>query len=97
METAVVEKSTGEILSLSDIWKSFNGVPVLKGVNMTLKEGEIHALLGGNGSGKSTLMKIISGIYSRDAGTICVDGEEVEFQNPAQAHQGRIYLVPQEP
>lgn len=97
METSVIENSTGEILALSDIWKSFNGVPVLKGVNMTLKEGEIHALLGGNGSGKSTLMKIISGIYSRDAGTVRVDGEEVVFQNPAQAHQGKIYLVPQEP
>lgn len=97
METPVIENSTGEILALSEIWKSFNGVPVLKGVNLTLEEGEIHALLGGNGSGKSTLMKIISGIYSRDAGIVRVDGEEVVFQNPAQAHKGRIYLVPQEP
>ncbi|WP_020610755.1 sugar ABC transporter ATP-binding protein [Sediminispirochaeta bajacaliforniensis] len=96
METAE-EKQKEEILVLSNIWKSFSGVSVLKGVNMTLREGEIHALLGGNGSGKSTLMKIVSGIYGRDAGTILVDGEEVVFQNPSQAHLGHIYLVPQEP
>lgn len=85
------------ILEAENIWKSFNGVSVLKGVGITLNKGEVHSILGGNGSGKSTLMKIISGVYQRDAGKITMNGEEVLFQNPAQAHLGGIYLVPQEP
>ncbi len=86
-----------KLLELTGIWKAFNGVDVLKGVDLTLNRGEIHSLLGGNGSGKSTLMKILSGVYRKNAGTIRIEGAEVTFQKPSQAHEGGVYLVPQEP
>lgn len=85
------------LVSLKGIWKVFSGVPVLRGVDIDLLSGEIHALLGGNGSGKSTLMKILSGIYTADAGSIELNGTPVTIQNPAHAHQLGVYLVPQEP
>jgi len=85
------------LAALKGIWKSFNSVAVLKGVDLTLERGEIHSLLGGNGSGKSTLMKILSGIYRKNSGKIIIEGKEVNFLNPSQAHEHGIYLVPQEP
>ena len=69
----------------------------MKGVSLDLYKGEVHALVGGNGAGKSTLMKIITGLYKADAGTLEVSGEEVTFSSPADAHTQGIYLVPQEP
>lgn len=85
------------LLELNNIWKVFDGVPVLKGLDISLKKGEVHAILGGNGSGKSTLMKIISGTYQSSNGTIKYLGKEVNFTRPYQAHKEGIYLVPQEP
>lgn len=85
------------LVALKGIWKVFAGVPVLKGVDLELKPGEIHALLGGNGSGKSTLMKILSGVYTADAGSIELEGHPVEIHNPSHGHELGIYLVPQEP
>ncbi len=85
------------VVSLKNIWKVFDGVPVLRGVSIDVKPGEIHALLGGNGSGKSTLMKTLSGIYSLDAGEIFLEGTPVAIENPSYAHKMGIYLVPQEP
>ena len=58
------------VLVMRGICKSFGGVPVLKNVDFTLQKGMIHALVGGNGAGKSTLMKIMSGVYSCDSGSI---------------------------
>ena len=85
------------LLELNNIWKVFDGVPVLKGLDISLTKGEVHAILGGNGSGKSTLMKIISGTYQSSNGIIKYLGKEVNFTRPYQAHKEGIYLVPQEP
>ena len=96
-ETAPSPIHAEPIVALKNIWKVFDGVPVLRGVNIDVKPGEIHALLGGNGSGKSTLMKTLSGVYSLDAGEILLEGKPVAIENPSHAHRLGIYLVPQEP
>ena len=85
------------LISMKSIWKFFGGVAVLKGVDLDLKAGEVHSLLGGNGSGKSTLMKILSGAYVKDQGTVEAGGRPVVFAGPEAAHEQGIYLVPQEP
>ncbi len=90
--------TTAEVLvSMTGIWKFFGGVPVLKSVDLDLRAGEVHALLGGNGSGKSTLMKILSGAYALDRGRISSRGRDLVFSDPQSAHAHEIYLVPQEP
>ncbi|MEH7305979.1 sugar ABC transporter ATP-binding protein, partial [Neobacillus drentensis] len=86
-----------ELIHIRQIYKQFAGNPVLKGVDLTLNKGEVFAIVGGNGAGKSTLMKIITGLYRPDEGQIVVQGEEVSFHQPADAHKHGIYLVPQEP
>ncbi len=91
------EQSKTPLVSLKGIWKVFSGVPVLRGVDIELYPGEIHALLGGNGSGKSTLMKIVSGVYQPDAGAIALEGRPTTIHDPADGHLKGIYLVPQEP
>jgi len=78
------------------IGKSFAGVPVLASVDFTLEPGEVVALLGANGAGKSTLMKILTGVYRRDAGEVLVDGAPVAFNAPAEAVAAGIRLLPQE-
>ena len=62
------------ILQMQNICKAFDGVPVLRGVNLTLEQGEVHALLGENGAGKSTLMNILTGVLPADRGEITFDG-----------------------
>lgn len=86
-----------KLISMQSIWKFFGGVPVLKGVDIDLLSGEVHALVGGNGSGKSTLMKILSGVYQKDSGKIFMEEKEQHFSSPQTAHAHGIYLVPQEP
>lgn len=83
-------------LIMDDICKSFGEADVLKGVSFTVKKGEVHALLGMNGAGKSTLMKILSGDYKPDQGTISIDGKEAVFQNPTDAKKAGIGFVVQE-
>lgn len=82
---------------VQDVWKSYGGTPVLKRVSLDVREGEIHALVGGNGAGKSTLMKALTGVVTPDEGTIRIAGREVRRLNPHSAHANRIYMVPQEP
>ena len=84
------------LLELSGISKSFPGVKALDDVQFDLKAGEVHALLGENGAGKSTLMKIISGIYERDAGSYRIEGAEIGQLNPKTAQELGIAIIHQE-
>ena len=63
------------LLRMEGITKEFPGVKALDGVNLTVKAGTVHALMGENGAGKSTLMKCLFGVYSKDAGQIYLDGK----------------------
>ncbi len=82
-------------LELRNISKYFGSVAANKGIGLTLKKGEILALLGENGSGKTTLMNMISGIYYPDEGQIFVNGEEVVISSPQDAFRNRIGMVHQ--
>ena len=84
------------ILTMKGIDKSFPGVHALDNVSFELCKGEVHALMGENGAGKSTLMKVLTGIYKKDSGTIIYDGKEVEFANPREAQKAGIVIVHQE-
>lgn len=84
------------MIEMSGITKAFSGNVVLNNVSFELKPGEIHALMGENGAGKSTMMKILTGIYERDAGSIKVNGEEVVFKSPKDAEKLGIAVIHQE-
>lgn len=84
------------ILEATGIDKAFSGVTVLKGAELCIEPGELHALMGENGAGKSTLMKIIMGIYTRDAGKVVLDGKEVEFKSAREALDAGISMIHQE-
>ena len=84
------------ILTMKGITKSFPGVRALDGVNFEVRKGEVHALMGENGAGKSTLMKVLTGIYKKDSGTITCEGKEVEFHNTREAQSAGIVIVHQE-
>ena len=83
-------------LELKGICKSFPGVKALDNVQLSLRPGTVHALMGENGAGKSTLMKCLFGIYKMDAGEIYLDGEKVEINNPDEAMKHGIAMVHQE-
>ncbi|WP_227872061.1 sugar ABC transporter ATP-binding protein [Paenibacillus albus] len=84
------------VLRMNGIDKSFAGVAALKGVDFELQGGEVHALLGANGAGKSTLMKILSGAYAGDNGTVEIDGQPLTISSPADAKKNGIHCVYQE-
>ena len=84
------------LLRMEGIYKSFPGVQALSDVKFDLHYGEVHALVGENGAGKSTLMKILGGIYHKDAGRISLEGKEVEITSPAMAQQLGISIIHQE-
>lgn len=83
-------------IEMKGIDKSFGTNQVLKSAGFLLKDGEVHALMGENGAGKSTLMKILTGVYTRDAGTVLVDGKEVIYKNPQEAEKAGIVFIYQE-
>ena len=83
-------------LLIQKISKEFPGVLALNEVNLTLTGGTVHALLGENGAGKSTLIKIITGVYVADSGSMKVNGEEKSFNNPIESTEAGIAVVHQE-
>ena len=84
------------ILTMKDIDKSFPGVHALDHVNFEVRRGEVHALMGENGAGKSTLMKVLTGIYQKDSGSITYKGQEVAFHNTREAQDNGVVIVHQE-
>jgi monosaccharide ABC transporter ATP-binding protein, CUT2 family (TC 3.A.1.2.-) len=84
------------IVSMKGICKTFPGVKALDNVDFELRSGEVMALLGENGAGKSTLMKILSGVYTKDGGTLKVNGTEYEHMNPKLAQHVGVAIIHQE-
>ncbi|WP_208921672.1 sugar ABC transporter ATP-binding protein [Streptomyces capitiformicae] len=84
------------LLALRGIGKSFLGVRVLDGVDLQVRPGEVHAVVGENGAGKSTLMKVVSGVYQPDEGTVEFAGAPRTFRSPREAQQAGIGIVYQE-
>ena len=88
------DRDMGEvILTMKGIDKSFPGVHALDHVDLEIRKGEVHALMGENGAGKSTLMKVLTGIYSKDSGSITYEGKEVEFTSPRDAQDAGIRVI----
>lgn len=84
------------LLEVEGLRKSFGGVAALRDGRFQLRAGSVHALCGGNGAGKSTFLKILMGIYKRDAGSIRRRGQEVDFSSPADALASGIAIIEQE-
>ena len=84
------------ILTMKGIKKAFPGVQALKNGELELQEGEVVALMGENGAGKSTLMKILTGIYQKDEGSIVYNGKEVAYKGPSESEAAGIAIVHQE-
>jgi ribose transport system ATP-binding protein len=85
-----------ELLRMTGIVKEFPGVRALDGVDLDVRRGEVHCLLGQNGAGKSTLIRVLTGAHQPDAGTIQVDGDEVSLNSPADAMRLGIAAIYQE-
>jgi ribose transport system ATP-binding protein len=83
-------------IAMRNIYKAFGVNKVLEGVDFSLAQGEVHALMGENGAGKSTLMNILTGLHKRDQGTILINGKEKTYQNPKEAEQAGIAFIHQE-
>lgn len=84
------------LLEISKLEKTFPGVRALKGVNLKVRPGEVHALMGENGAGKSTLIKVLTGIYPKTSGSINFDGEEINVTTPTEAVDKGISTIYQE-
>lgn len=84
------------VVEANKICKSFPGVKALADVNLSVEKGEVHAIVGENGAGKSTLMKILGGLYSKDSGTIRINGKECEIKSIADSLELGISVIYQE-
>jgi len=85
------------IVKMNKIYKSFPGVRALQGVDLTIRKGEVHGLVGENGAGKSTLIKILMGVYDNfDSGEIYIEGNKVEIKSPIQARKHGLAAVYQD-
>lgn len=91
-----MKEQNDQILVLEQISKSFPGVKALDNVNMRVRRGSVHALVGENGAGKSTLIKILAGIYQPNAGTVLFNGESVIFKTPYESQLAGVSVVHQE-
>ena len=89
-------KKNEYVLTMEGISKEFPGVKALDDVNLKIRPNSVHALMGENGAGKSTLMKCLFGIYKKDSGKICLEGEEIEFKNSKEALEKGVSMVHQE-
>lgn len=92
----MVKEGKQKVLQLKNIHKSFPGVKALDDVSLEVKCGTVHALVGENGAGKSTLMKVLSGVYKKDAGVICVDDIPLEIESPIKSSALGIQVIYQE-
>jgi methyl-galactoside transport system ATP-binding protein len=90
------QESHEYVLEMNHITKQFPGVKALDDVCLKVRPGTVHSLMGENGAGKSTLMKCLFGIYSLDSGEIILDGNKVNFSNPAEALENHVSMVHQE-
>ncbi|MEA4896791.1 MAG: sugar ABC transporter ATP-binding protein [Eubacteriales bacterium] len=84
------------ILSVENVSKAFPGVKALSDVSICVRRGDVHGIVGENGAGKSTLMKILSGVYEKDAGTVVFEGESVDFTTPIQSIRRGLSIIYQE-
>ena len=84
------------LVEMRGISVSFSGVPVLTDVDLTLYPGEVHSLMGENGAGKSTLVKVLAGVYERDAGTVVIEGQPARIRSVTDAQKAGIAAVHQE-
>jgi len=85
------------LLEIRGVAKNFGSVVALRDASLSVRAGEVHALMGANGAGKSTLVKIMTGVYAADAGTIVLDGQTKSFRSPAEARRAGIVSVYQDP
>ena len=84
------------LLEVDNVRKEFPGVVALDNVNLRIRRGTVHALMGENGAGKSTLMKIIAGVYQPDTGEIRLKGNQIKIESPLQALEAGIAMIHQE-
>ena len=82
-------KTAEPILSIRNVSKQFPGVKALDDVSLDVRRGVVHGIVGENGAGKSTLMKILSGVYTKDLGTIVFEGQTIEKTNPVEIVEKR--------
>ena len=84
------------LLSIKDLSKSFSGNKVLDGVQLNVRAGSVHSLMGENGAGKSTMMKCLFGIYKQDTGAFFLEGRPFNFVDPKHALENGVSMVHQE-